>query len=36
MGRATDFMKRRIAGYLVFWIVVLFLIYNLYTGQPPA
>lgn len=36
MGRATDFLKRRIAGYIVFWIVVLFIIYVLYKGQQPA
>lgn len=33
MGRTVDFAKRRIAGYLVFWIVVLFLVYVLMQGE---
>ncbi len=33
MGRTVDFAKRRIAGYIVFWLVVLFILYVLYRGQ---
>lgn len=36
MGRATDFAKRRVAGYIVFWIVVLFIVYFVYEGDQPA
>ena len=35
MGRLWDFVKRRIVGYLVFWIVVLFVV-GLYKGDQPA
>jgi len=36
MGRAVDFAKRRVAGYVVFWIVILFLVYVLYKGDQPT
>ncbi len=36
MGRTVDFAKRRIAGYIVFWIVALFFIYVLYNGSQPS
>lgn len=32
MSRAADFAKRRIAGFLVFWLVVLFFVYVLFRG----
>ncbi len=36
MGRAVDFAKRRVAGYAVFWVVILFLVYVLYRGDQPT
>lgn len=33
MGRTVDFAKRRIAGYIVFWLVVFFFLYVMYQGQ---
>ncbi len=36
MGRVWDFAKRRIAGYIVFWLVVVFVIYVFYKGNLPA
>lgn len=36
MGRATDFGKRRIAGYIVFSLVVLFVVYTIYDGDRPT
>ncbi len=36
MGRVTDFAKRRIAGYIVFWTVILFIIYAIYKANQPA
>lgn len=36
MGRVTDFAKRRIAGYIVFWILVLVIVSFLYNGNRPA
>jgi len=36
MGRAVDFAKRRIAGYVVSWLVILFLVYVLYRGNQPT
>ncbi len=36
IGRATDFGKRRIAGYIVFWLVVLFVVYTIYDGDRPT
>jgi len=36
MGRVFDFAKRRIAGYIVFWILVLLFLGIFFTGDPPA
>jgi hypothetical protein len=36
MGRVFDFAKRRIAGYVVFWILVLLLLGTFYKDDPPA
>src|SRR5436309_14825627 len=36
MGRFFDFAKRRIVGYIVFWILVLLFIGIFYQGNPPA
>ncbi|HKW42581.1 MAG TPA: hypothetical protein VJP06_00195 [Thermoplasmata archaeon] len=36
MGRVFDFAKRRIAGYIVFWILVLFILGVVYKGDQPA
>lgn len=36
MGRVTDFAKRRIAAYLVFWFVVLFIVFVVYKGNQPV
>ncbi|MCI4371499.1 MAG: hypothetical protein L3J78_02505 [Thermoplasmata archaeon] len=36
MGRASDFAKRRIAGYIVFWILVILILSMFYPGNPPA
>ena len=36
MGRTTDFAKRRIAGYVVFWFVILIILYIFYEGHQPA
>ena len=36
MGRTVDFAKRRIAGYVVTWVVVLFLVYAFYQGGQPT
>ena len=36
MGRVFDFAKRRIAGYIVFWIVTLFIIVSVFKGNQPA
>ena len=36
MGRAVDFAKRPIAGYVVSWLVILFLVYVLYKGDQPT
>ena len=36
MGRLFDFAKRRIAGYLVFWIVTLFIVVSVFKGNQPA
>ncbi len=36
MGRVFDFAKRRIAGYIVFWILVLLLLGIFFNGDPPA
>lgn len=36
MGRVTDFAKRRIAGYIVFWILVLVILSMFYNGNRPA
>src|SRR5207245_9961604 len=36
MGRVFDFAKRRIAGYLVFWILVFLFVGLFYNGDPPA
>jgi len=36
MGRVFDFAKRRIAGYIVFWVLVLFLLGIFYNDDRPA
>src|SRR2546428_1634048 len=36
MGRVFDFAKRRIAGYIVFWILVLLFLGIFYGNDPPA
>ncbi|MGI0148194.1 MAG: hypothetical protein ACREDF_01500 [Thermoplasmata archaeon] len=36
MGRVFDFAKRRIAGYIVFWVLVLFLLGIFYNDNRPA
>ena len=36
MGRVFDFAKRRIAGYIVFWILVLLFLGLFYGNNPPA
>src|SRR3989442_16038335 len=36
MGRFFDFAKRRIAGYIVFWILALLFLGIFYQGNPPA
>jgi len=36
MGRVFDFAKRRIAGYIVFWTLVLLFIGLFYGNDPPA
>ena len=36
MGRFFDFAKRRIAGYIVFWILVFLFVGLFYNGDPPA
>ena len=36
MGRVFDFAKRRIAGYIVFWILVFLFVGLFYNGNPPA
>ena len=36
MGRVFDFAKRRIAGYIVFWVLVLLFLGVFYQGNPPA
>lgn len=36
MGRVFDFAKRRIAGYIVFWVLVLFLLGLFYNDNRPA
>src|SRR6266540_6475730 len=36
MGRFFDFAKRRIAGYIVFWVLVLLFLGLFYQGDPPA
>ena len=36
MGRTADFAKRRVVGYVVFWIVVLVFLYVLYNGNQPS
>src|SRR2546427_7373791 len=36
MGRVFDFAKRRIAGYIVFWILVLLFLGLFYGNDPPA
>src|SRR5438445_577954 len=36
MGRFFDFAKRRIAGYIVFWILVFLFVGWFYNGDPPA
>ena len=36
MGRISDFAKRRIVGYIVFWILVLLFLGIFYQGNPPA
>ena len=36
MGRVFDFAKRRIAGYIVFWILVLLFLGFFYKGNQPA
>lgn len=36
MGRTVDFAKRRIAGYVVFWVVILFFVVVLYNGNQPT
>ena len=36
MGRVFDFAKRRIAGYIVFWILVLLFLGLFHGNDPPA
>src|SRR5947208_13316169 len=36
MGRVFDFAKRRIVGYVLFWILVLLFLGILYPADPPA
>ena len=36
MGRVFDFAKRRIAGYIVFWILVFLFVGLFYNGDLPA
>ncbi|TLZ84057.1 MAG: hypothetical protein E6K05_02855 [Methanobacteriota archaeon] len=36
MGRVFDFAKRRIAGYIVFWILVLLVLGLFYGNDRPA
>ena len=36
MGRFFDFAKRRIVGYIVFWILVLLFLGIFYKGDQPA
>src|SRR2546422_11453798 len=36
MGRFFDFAKRRIAGYIVVWILALLFLGIFYQGNPPA
>src|SRR2546422_6670988 len=36
MGRFFDFAKRRIVGYIVFWILVLLFLGVFYQGNSPA
>ena len=36
MGRVFDFAKRRIAGYIVFWILVLLRLGLFYGNDPTA
>jgi len=36
MGRFFDFAKRRIVGYILFWILVLLFLGIFYQGNPPA
>jgi L-asparagine transporter-like permease len=36
MGRVFDFAKRRIAGYIVFWILVFLFVGFFYNGDRPA
>jgi membrane protein implicated in regulation of membrane protease activity len=36
MGRIFDFAKRRIVGYIVFWILVLLFLGIFYQGNTPA
>jgi preprotein translocase subunit SecF len=36
MGRVFDFAKRRVVGYIVFWILVLLFLGIFYKGNQPA
>ncbi len=36
MGRVFDFAKRRIAGYIVFWILVVLFLGIFFNGDRPA
>ena len=36
MGRVFDFAKRRIAGYIIFWILVLLFLSIFFDGDRPA
>ncbi len=36
MGRVFDFAKRRIAGYIVFWVLVLLFVGIFFNDDPPA
>lgn len=36
MGRVFDFAKRRIAGYIIFWILVILFVGVFFNGNPPA
>jgi len=36
MGRVFDFAKRRIAGYIIFWVLVLFLLGIFYNDNRPV